>query len=120
MTGVEILAASEVAVGAGFSITAALGVFGLTFGLFIFGGIFASILSDDWGNMGIGILAGIMIGLVFGTGVGLGEGMLTKYETHYKVIISDEVSMNDFLERYEIMDQEGKIYTVRERDGVEE
>lgn len=33
----------------------------------------------------------------------------------YKVIISDEVSMNEFLDKYEIIDQEGKIYTVRER-----
>jgi Na+/melibiose symporter-like transporter len=40
--------------------------------------------------------------------------------TRYKVTISDEVSMNDFLERYEIVDQEGKIYTVRERDGDSE
>lgn len=38
----------------------------------------------------------------------------TAYETHYKVLISDEVSMNEFLEQYEIIDQEGKIFTVRE------
>jgi hypothetical protein len=120
MTGVEILATSEIAVGTSFSITAALGAFGITFGLFILGGLFASLLSNDWGNMGFGILFGILIGLFFGVGVGFGEGMLTKYETHYKVIISDEVSMNEFLERYEIMDQEGKIYTVRERDGETE
>lgn len=37
-----------------------------------------------------------------------------EYETRYKVIISDEVSMNDFTTRYKIIDQEGKIYTVRE------
>jgi hypothetical protein len=40
-----------------------------------------------------------------------------EYETQYKVTISDEVFMNDFLDRYEIIDQEGKIYTVRERNG---
>ena len=37
-------------------------------------------------------------------------------ETQYKVTISDEVSMNEFLDKYEIIDQEGKIYTVRERE----
>ena len=39
----------------------------------------------------------------------------TKYEAHYKITIDDSVSMNEFLENYEILDQEGKIYTVRER-----
>lgn len=34
-----------------------------------------------------------------------------KYE--YKVIITDEVSLNEFNEKYEITDQEGKIYTIR-------
>ena len=32
----------------------------------------------------------------------------------YKVTIDDSVSMNEFLEKYEILDQEGKIYTVKE------
>ena len=34
----------------------------------------------------------------------------------YKVSIDDSVSMNEFLDKYEILDQEGKIYTVRERE----
>ncbi len=34
----------------------------------------------------------------------------------YKVTIEDSVSMNDFLDKYEILDQEGKIYTVKERE----
>ena len=34
----------------------------------------------------------------------------------YKVTIDDSVSMNEFLDKYEIIDQEGKIYTVKERE----
>ena len=34
----------------------------------------------------------------------------------YKVIIDDSVSMNEFLDKYEILDQEGKIYTIKERE----
>ena len=34
----------------------------------------------------------------------------------YKVTIDDSVLMNEFLDKYEILDQEGKIYTVRERE----
>lgn len=41
-------------------------------------------------------------------------GAPTEFETQYKVTISDEVSMNEFLERYEIVDQDGKIFIVRE------
>ena len=33
----------------------------------------------------------------------------------YKVTIDDSVSMNEFLDKYEILNQEGKIYTVKER-----
>lgn len=34
--------------------------------------------------------------------------------TRYKVTISDEVNLVEFLERYEILDTEGEIYTIRE------
>ena len=37
----------------------------------------------------------------------------------YKVTIDDTVSMNEFLDKYEILDQEGKIYTIRERESHE-
>ena len=33
----------------------------------------------------------------------------------YKVTISDDVSLTEFNEKYEIIEQDGKIYTVRER-----
>ena len=38
----------------------------------------------------------------------------TEYETRYKVIIDNTVSLNEFFETYEIVDQDGKIYIVRE------
>jgi hypothetical protein len=34
----------------------------------------------------------------------------------YQVTISDSVNLNEFLEHYEIIDQQGKIYTIKERD----
>lgn len=34
----------------------------------------------------------------------------------YKATIDDSVSMNEFLDKYEILDQEGKIYTIKERE----
>lgn len=35
--------------------------------------------------------------------------------TEYKVIIDDSVKYVEFTEKYEVIDQEGEIYTVRER-----
>ena len=41
----------------------------------------------------------------------------TKYKvTEYKIIISDNVKFNEFNDRYIIVEQEGKIYTIRERN----
>ena len=34
----------------------------------------------------------------------------------YKVTIDDSVSMNEFLDKYEILDQDGKIYTIKEKE----
>ncbi len=34
--------------------------------------------------------------------------------TRYKVTISEDVKLVEFLERYEILDTEGEIYTIRE------
>lgn len=38
-----------------------------------------------------------------------------KYETRYQVTIDGLVSMNEFQNKYEIIEVKGKIYTVRER-----
>ena len=38
-----------------------------------------------------------------------------KYETHYQVTVDNSVSMNKFQDKYEIIEVEGKIYTVKER-----
>lgn len=38
-----------------------------------------------------------------------------KYETRYQVTVDNSVSMNEFQNKYEIVEVEGKIYTVRER-----
>ena len=60
----------------------------------------------------MGWIIGIAAGLLAGILVGLTE--IEHYET-YKVTISDEVSMNEFMDKYEILNQDGKIYTVKER-----
>jgi hypothetical protein len=120
MTGVEILTSSEIITDTTFNPTSGLYLAGFAILLFILGGLFSNTIYYDFSYMAIFTVCGIIFGVFIYISVGVGDGIPTEYETHYKVTISDEVSMNDFLERYEIIDQEGKIYTVRERDGVED
>lgn len=67
---------------------------------------------------GIAIAAlGAVVGCVFGYMIGMATGTPTDYETHYKVIIFDEVQMNDFFKNYEIINQDGKIYEIKEKEN---
>ena len=63
------------------------------------------------------MLVGIVVGAILGGAAGVALDAVNEPapdEVHYKVIVSDEVPMNEFLSRYEIIDVEGKIYTVKE------
>ena len=118
MTGVEILNETQVVAESTFGWTAFWIASSIIFGIFIITGI---ILLITEGGLDLTcwimiLCAGIILGLIFGFIFGMWCETPTKYETHYQVIIDDSVSMNDFLEKYEIIDIEGKIFTVRERD----
>ena len=116
MAGVEILAVEEVAVGFGFNWLYFWIAVGIFIGVGLITGLITSYLECDFIMLGICISIFIPIGMFFGLIYGFADAPQTAYETQYKVAISDEVKMNEFLEKYEIIDQEGKIYTVRERD----
>lgn len=63
-------------------------------------------------------LCAVCVGIaVFGLGMIIFSCTENEHDINYveyKVTISNEVSMNKFFDKYEIIDQEGKIYTVRE------
>lgn len=120
MTGVEILATSEVVSAFEFNWIMFWIISGIFVGIMFLIGAASSASSYNLDDLFMCILFGVLIGPLLGVLVGSGTSTPIEYETHYKVTISDEVSMNEFIERYEIMDQEGKIYTVRERDGETE
>ena len=99
--------------------------------------IYNTILPEYW--IGIGVACSIMfvvamamcfandrivlgiICVVLSFGSAICGGLTGSYSKtdishiEYKVTIDDSVSMNEFLDKYEILDQEGKIYTVKER-----
>lgn len=113
MTGIEILATNEVVTAYGFSWNIFLVVFSVL--IIVFTLVVGFVLLQDygWRSFLYGFICGLILGAVFGSLSGNKQKPL-EYETQYKVIISDEVSMNDFLKKYEIISQDGKIYTVME------
>lgn len=42
--------------------------------------------------------------------------MLATYETEYKVLISDNVSFNEFQKKYKLINKDGKVYTIIKKD----
>ena len=62
------------------------------------------------------------ISLIFGLCVALLMDTRIRQATNqidyigHEVLINDSVSLTEFLDKYEILDQEGKIYTVKERE----
>ena len=46
--------------------------------------------------------------------IGLDTKVVDTYD-QYKVLINEEVSMKEFAERYEILDQDGLIYIIKEK-----
>lgn len=119
MEGVRILASEEVAVAwetwnwEAFWI--AVGIF---FVIGLVSGIIFGLQEQEFSaflimSLTMFIAGSAIFGLVAGFGI---HGNVTDYETHYKVIIDDDVSMNEFYEHYEVIDQEGEIFTVRERN----
>ena len=51
-------------------------------------------------------------GMLIGFGI---DELNQQPETHYQVIIDDSVPMNEFYKKYEIIEVEGKIYTIKEK-----
>lgn len=115
MNGVEILTINEIVSETAFNWTVFWIFFCVVVAFFGLIGFSFSLISKDKSDIVIGIALGIMFGLCFGGAFGDGMSTPVAYGKQYKVTISDEVLMNDFLEKYEIIDQEGKIYTIRER-----
>ena len=114
MNGVEILASTEVVTEVAYNWWLAGFIY---LGFIIAGGIIGYLDSDCF-DRSFAVIFGCIISSLFGIIV-LGMAAVATqtpvaYETQYKVAISDNVSMVDFMEKYEIIDQEGKIYTVRE------
>lgn len=120
MQGVEILTSTQVATEWAFNRDAFWITAVIVLVVFVVYGVISAIRHDDYGFIALTVILGVLSGFVVGTYVGyILLPTPSNYETQYKAIISDEVSMTEFLEHYEVIDQDGKIFTVREKTNNE-
>lgn len=115
MQGVEILTSAQVVAEMAWNPT----VFWITaiivFFIFFITGIFVSRNTMNFTPFVVCIIVGAIMSCGLGASMGAAFYTPTTYETQYKVTISDEVSMTEFYEHYEVIEQNGKIFTVREK-----
>lgn len=120
MTGVEILTSNEVAIEYAFNWTAFWIVGGIALVIITAIGIYSYVNGDcDFGIIPSLFIVGLVSGVLLGSMFGEFTRQPTEYTTEYKVTISDEVSMNEFYEHYKVVNQDGKIFTVREKSENE-
>ena len=107
MNGVEILSETAITLWHGWTM-------GIAFLIAVIAGLIILFLTKE-ATPGIcaGILTFFLCTMFFCVS---GVGKYKTGEYNYKVTIDDSVSMNEFMDKYEILDQEGKIYTVKERE----
>ena len=114
MNGVEILSTTEVVAAYAHNTNAVgIGVIA-TIVIMIIIGAFVAWHECDGSFVILFLLFGIVISALVAVIISSATSYPAAYETHYKVTINDEVSLNEFYEKYEIIEQEGKIYIVRE------
>lgn len=80
----------------------------------IFGMVFA--MAIDCEKSIVPISAALLTIIAFCSATGLGiNGYGAKEEIHYHVTIDDSVSMTEFSEKYEIIEQKDKIFIIKEK-----
>lgn len=116
MTGVEILNQTNIYVIEGY-----LWIFFLLVGIGFMVGLIIDIVSwCNWGFDGEDLWV-ILLSTMLGALAGFVCYLFSVHETdkldyvEYKVTVSDEVNLNEFMDKYEILEQEGKIYVVKEK-----
>ena len=89
-----------------------ISAFIIVFFLFTFAGVVISFLADEGLPAVLLTFCGLAFGAIISHSAGEPNG---RYE--YKVLFEDSVSISQVLEEYEIVNQEGLIYTIIEREN---
>lgn len=108
--GINILSTTEVIEGNSvIQFIQLIAIFMVILGIvLVFNGITKVILSDFFWGLFIIIIGIILIIHFFPNN--------DRFKTVYKVTIDDSVSINEFNKKYEIINQDGLIYTIKEKE----
>ena len=109
MSGVEILETTEVVADYVPKLDAFLITFGAMIALFAAFGFVTCFWLKDWAHMIVCVVTGATMGIIAGLVVVFNYADPPHPYTQYKVTISDDVKMSEFLDRYEVIRQDGKI-----------
>lgn len=112
MTGIEILSVETIDDSA-FLIF--LGIFSMCIMALTLGFVVSALLEREYGIAIVFTLLAI-VALVLATSAFVEASEAPR--TYYKVTIDDSVSMNEFMKKYEIIQMDGKIYTIIEKDEM--
>lgn len=86
----------------------------------IIGFVFFFIMTQDgWASLAVGILCsflGVLIGLLI---VEHNYEKIPTERNQYKVLIEDGVQMTDFYERFDVIEQDGEIWVIEDKESVE-
>ena len=109
MEGIEVLSVGSIGINQVFNWDVAIA-----------GGIFLGIILSVWIGLATesvvgGLVSFLVMGAFFGILLGANVEKYADTVPTYKVIVSDTVSINEFYERYEVLEQDGKIFTIKEK-----
>ena len=117
MEGVQILNQFEVITKTIFNWSACWDRFliGMVIGLIV--GIIFGLSEEDWFDFLVAFLAaGVFFGTLFGALSGSAFNPTpVESETHYEVTVNEDVNMKEFMDKYEVIETRGLIYTVKEK-----
>lgn len=117
MEGVQILNQFEVVTKTIFSWDAFWVGLGIGAAVGLVAAIIFGFCANDWSAFIAGCVVyipviGLLIGCLSGASVAREP---VAWETHYEVMINEDVSMQEFMDKYEIIETRGTIYTIKER-----
>lgn len=121
MTGIEILFAEEIFVSVWNAFVWHWGYFFAGLGAIAMIGLGLWITFDCSGNDG-SLIAFIIVAVILGATCFFGfksEGSVDVYDhTEYKIIVDESTDMNEFFNKYELIEIEGKIYHVKNEERL--
>ena len=115
MIGINYLTSNQVVTEWAPDMTVFWSILAIMFIIFFIAGIIAAIQEDNIIPCLLFIAIGILIGLLFGAIGAEIARVPAQHEIQHQVTITDDANIQEFLDKYEVVKQDGEIFTIREK-----